>query len=122
MPTVLGPRAFGNAMPPYMHDWADLLAQEEADEADKNLAQREQNRTRLRPSSVEIALMEHQFAGRCYTFVTFRSWSVRYRRLLSPRCARGAWRMQHASLSSWPRRAALERRGMCSDCDRVAKG
>jgi hypothetical protein len=53
-----GPQAFGSDWPAYIHDWADLLAQQEADEADKDRAHREQNRTRLRPSSIEIARME----------------------------------------------------------------
>jgi hypothetical protein len=39
----------------YAHDWADLLAQQEADAEQKQRDQREANRTRLRPSSVEIA-------------------------------------------------------------------
>jgi hypothetical protein len=41
----------------YAHDWTDLLAQQEADQEQKQLDQREANRTRLRPSSVEIARM-----------------------------------------------------------------
>ena len=41
-----------------MPDWADLLAQQEADAEQKQLDQREANRTRLRPSSVEIMRME----------------------------------------------------------------
>jgi hypothetical protein len=49
---------FGSHWPAYAHDWADLLAQQEADEEQKMRAQREQNRTRLRPSSVEIMRME----------------------------------------------------------------
>jgi hypothetical protein len=40
------------------YDWADLLAQQEADAEQKQLDQREANRTRLRPSSIEIAHME----------------------------------------------------------------
>src|ERR1700719_2748992 len=37
---------------------ADLLAQQEADQEQKQLDQREANRTRLRPSLVEIARMQ----------------------------------------------------------------
>ena len=58
MPRVRGPQAFGSHWPGYAHDWADLLAQQEADQEQKQLDQREANRTRLRPSSVEIARME----------------------------------------------------------------
>ena len=42
----------------YAHDWADLLAQQEADAEQKQRDLREANRTRLRPSSIEIAHME----------------------------------------------------------------
>ena len=41
-------RACG-VMRAYGHDWADLLAQQEADQEQKQLDQREANRTRLRP-------------------------------------------------------------------------
>jgi hypothetical protein len=44
--------------PSYGHDWADLLAQQEADAEQKQRDQREANRTRVRPSSIEIAHME----------------------------------------------------------------
>jgi hypothetical protein len=36
MPRVRGPQAFGNAWPEYAHDWADLLAQQEADAEQKS--------------------------------------------------------------------------------------
>ncbi len=71
MPTPSGPRMFGNHWPVYAHDWADMLAQQEADEADKRQAQHEQNRTRLRPSSVEIMHCEQSIA-----------WPMRYLREL----------------------------------------
>jgi hypothetical protein len=58
MPMPRGPRASGSHWPAYAHDWVDLLAQQEADREQKQLDQREANRTRLRPSSVEIARME----------------------------------------------------------------
>ena len=58
MPRVAGPKAFGGQWPAYAHDWADLLAQQEADAEQKQRDRREANRTRLRPSSVEIAHME----------------------------------------------------------------
>jgi hypothetical protein len=58
MPMPRGPRASGSHWPAYAHDWADLLAQQEADAQQKQRDQREANRTRLRPSSIEIAHME----------------------------------------------------------------
>jgi hypothetical protein len=58
MPRVNGPRGPTNSWPLYAHSWEDLLAQEEAAEEDKRQNQHEANRTRVRPSSVEIARME----------------------------------------------------------------
>jgi hypothetical protein len=58
MPMPRGPRASGSHWPAYAHDWADLLAQQEADAEQKQRDQREANRARLRPSSVEIMRME----------------------------------------------------------------
>lgn len=58
MPVPPGPRAFGSGWPAYAHDWADLLAQQEADEEQKAADQREANHVRLRPSSIESARME----------------------------------------------------------------
>jgi hypothetical protein len=49
MPMPRGPRASGSHWPAYAHDWTDLLAQREADQEQKQLDQREANRTRLRP-------------------------------------------------------------------------
>ena len=46
---VRGPQAFGNGWPEYAHDWADLLAQQEADAEQKQRDQHEANRTRVRP-------------------------------------------------------------------------
>jgi hypothetical protein len=58
MPLPRGPRPFGSHWPGYAHDWADLLAQQEADAEQKRKDQRAANHTPLRPSSVEIAHME----------------------------------------------------------------
>jgi hypothetical protein len=55
MPLPRGPRSSGSHWPGYAHDWADLLAQQEADAEQKQRDQREAKRTRLRPSSIEIA-------------------------------------------------------------------
>jgi hypothetical protein len=62
MPLPRGPRVFGNGWPSYAHDWADLLAQQEADEQQKAHDRHEANRVRLRPSSVEIMHMEQAIA------------------------------------------------------------
>jgi hypothetical protein len=56
MPMPRGPRAFGKCWPKYA--WADLLAQQEANAEQKQRDQREANRTRLWPSSIEIGHME----------------------------------------------------------------
>jgi hypothetical protein len=58
MPMPSGPRATGSHWPAYAHDWADLLAQQEADAEQRQRDQREANRTQLRPSSTEISRME----------------------------------------------------------------
>ena len=58
MPLPPGPRGPVNSWPAHAYDWADLLAQQEADEEQKAANQREANRTRVRPSSIEIARME----------------------------------------------------------------
>jgi hypothetical protein len=58
MPRPPGPCGPVNSWPAYAHDWVDLLAQQEAAEEDKRRNQHEANRTRIRPSSVEIARME----------------------------------------------------------------
>jgi hypothetical protein len=62
MPVPRGPRVFGNGWPSYAHDWADLLAQQEADEQQKAHDRHEANRVRLRPSSVEIMHMGQAIA------------------------------------------------------------
>jgi hypothetical protein len=62
MPMPRGPRASGSHWPAYAHDWADLLAQQEADEQQKAHDRHEANRVRLRPSSVEIMHMEQAIA------------------------------------------------------------
>ena len=49
MPMPRGPRATGSHWPAYAHDWADVLAQQEADGEQKQRDQREANRTRVRP-------------------------------------------------------------------------
>jgi hypothetical protein len=49
MPMPRGPRGSGSHWPGYAHDWADLLAQHEADAEQKLRDQREANRTRVRP-------------------------------------------------------------------------
>ena len=58
MPPVRGPQAFGNSWPTHGYDWADLLAQQEADEEEKRQNQSAQNRVWILPSSIEISRME----------------------------------------------------------------
>ena len=58
LPTQRGPREYGNHWPDWMYEWEDLLAQQEIEQEEKDRANRKQNRTRLSPSSVEIARME----------------------------------------------------------------
>jgi hypothetical protein len=62
MPIVRGPQEFGNSWPAWLVEWEDELARLEAEQEEKDRAQRVQNRTRLRPSSVEIAHMERAVA------------------------------------------------------------
>ncbi len=58
LPTSNGPRVFGNAWPAYFHGWEDLLAQQEMERDLREQLERARNRTRLLPSSIEIAHME----------------------------------------------------------------
>jgi hypothetical protein len=53
MPAPSGPRMFGNHWPVYAHDWADLLAQQEADAEQRQRDQREANRTRVRAAALD---------------------------------------------------------------------
>jgi hypothetical protein len=69
MPASRGPREFGNAWPAWLVEWEDELARLEADQEEKDRAHRAQNRTRLLPSSTEIAHME-----------TVIAWPARYLR------------------------------------------
>jgi hypothetical protein len=53
MPRVSGPQTFGGHWPGYAHDWADLLAQQEADAEQRQRDQREANRTRVRAAALD---------------------------------------------------------------------
>lgn len=57
----------GGCWPHYCHDWADLLAQNESDDSEKDQRIRQQNRARIAPSAQEISRME-----------TAISWAGRY--------------------------------------------
>ena len=57
-PTINGPRVFGNAWPAYFHGWEDQLAQQEMATDLREQLERARNRTRLLPSSIDIARME----------------------------------------------------------------
>jgi hypothetical protein len=58
LPPVRGPRAFGNSWPAWLVEWEDQLAQLEQEQAERDLAERQQNRVRVLPSSIEITRME----------------------------------------------------------------
>src|SRR5689334_7189855 len=45
IPMTRGPRLFNSAWPSYCWDWADLLAQQEAEQEQKDQTERQQNRT-----------------------------------------------------------------------------
>jgi hypothetical protein len=53
MPMPRGPRSSGSHWPAYAHDWADLLAQQEADAEQRQRDQREANRTRVRAAALD---------------------------------------------------------------------
>lgn len=48
----------GSYWPEYWHDWADLLAREEMEQAQKEQEARSQNRVRIRPTAQEVSRME----------------------------------------------------------------
>jgi hypothetical protein len=58
MPGPRRPREFGNAWPVWSCDWVDLLAQQEMETDQRELIERQQNRTRVLPTSVAITEME----------------------------------------------------------------
>ena len=99
--------------------WADLLAQQEADAEQKQRDQREANRTRLRPSSVEIAHMEQAIC-----------WPARYLREF-PQLIRtvqqvAVARMQDCDMEHAARHLRLPgrivRRWNGEGCDLIARG
>jgi hypothetical protein len=79
MPMPRGPRATGSHWPAYAHDWADLLAQQEADAEQKLRAQREQNKTRVLPTSIEIEHMEQSICWVAGISGNFPNWRARYK-------------------------------------------
>ena len=58
MPRSNGPQQFGNAWPEYTFDWADHLAQLEAEETQRRQDAHVRNWTKVLPTSIEIARME----------------------------------------------------------------
>ncbi|HEY2757504.1 MAG TPA: hypothetical protein VGJ01_17380 [Pseudolabrys sp.] len=58
LPAPTRPKAFGNSWPTVSYEWADLLAQQEQEQAEKDRSAREQNRVRLSPSTADVARME----------------------------------------------------------------
>ena len=97
MPLPRGPRATGSHWPAYAHEWADLLAQQEADAQQKQRDQREANRTPLRPSSVEIArTWSNRSAGRRDISTHYRNSCARCRRLPPAGHVTATWSTRHA--------------------------
>ena len=119
MPRVSGPQAFGGQWPAYTHDWVDLLAQQEADEADKRQAQHEQNRTRLRPSSVEIARMEQAI---CWPARYLRDWPQLVRAVQAVAVARSRDRDSDDAARRLRLPGYLVRRWNAEGLGRVARG
>jgi hypothetical protein len=100
MPMVNGPRVFGNGWPRWQYEWDDLLAQADMERDQREILERAQNRTRIRPSSVEIAYMEAAIA-----------WPARYLRdapqLLRTVQIVAVIRMRHGDIERAARRLRL---------------
>lgn len=58
-----GPKAYGNNWPPMMREFADLVAQEEAQAGDRD---RERNRVILQPTARQISMSEEALTWRRY--------------------------------------------------------
>lgn len=58
-----GPKAYGNSWPPMMREFADLVAQEEAQAGDRD---RERNRVILQPTARQISMSEEALTWRRY--------------------------------------------------------
>jgi hypothetical protein len=58
--TTVGPQAYTSAWPAYMHDWEDLLAQEEGETG--HLRRTEETRIVIPPRTLEVSLMEEALA------------------------------------------------------------
>jgi hypothetical protein len=65
--------AASNAWPAWSYDWADLLAQADAERDQRKQTERAQNRTLILPTSVEIARMERPSGGRWFISVRIHS-------------------------------------------------
>ena len=109
MPMPRGPRPPGVIGQPMHTTSTDLLAQQEADAEQKQRDQREANRTRLRPSSIEIARMEQAI---CWPARYLREFPqlVRTVQQVAVARARGA-----APAAARPHCPTMERRGLRSD-------
>lgn len=58
LPMRRGPSRFGNHWPAHMVEWADQIAQQEQEQADKQAQADARNRVRLLPSAIEIGHCE----------------------------------------------------------------
>ena len=57
----IGPAGYGSGWPSYVHEWADLVAQEEAEEADRRRRKYQSRDIVLPPDSHSVSLMEEAF-------------------------------------------------------------
>jgi hypothetical protein len=119
MPAVRGPQAFGNSWPEWLVEWEDQLAQQEMEQEEKDKAARAINRSRILPSSTEIAHMEQSI-----------SWPARYLgtipQLLRVVQTAALLRSRHRDLSLAARRLSLSgrlvRRWNRQGLDEIAHG
>lgn len=58
MPDRNRPKAHGQGWPSYVYEWADLLAQQETEAAEREADERQQNRVRLPVSAGAVSRME----------------------------------------------------------------
>lgn len=71
--TRVGPAGFGRGWPGYVHEYADLLAQEESQEAEKRRRKYENRDVPLPPTQLDVTLMEEAFQWP----LTYLRWSLR---------------------------------------------
>jgi hypothetical protein len=100
LPARRGPQEYGNNWPAWLVEWQDQLAQLEQEQAERDLAHRQQNRVRVLPTATEIMRMEQAIV-----------WPARYLREL-PQLLRvvqtvAVVRMRHGHIEKAARRLGL---------------